>query len=274
MTGERRPPRIFAVAGWRYEPEWLVDELRENLAWVDELVIVDDRARTGELWVHEGRYRIMQREALVAAGVRPWDWVLVTSPDERWGALAGPVMRRLIAQRRHRIFEFPLREMFTRHHYRVDGIWGAKWRPRLFPFLPGQQFTTKKIQTPPTPTGRQYRRVRVPRVPIYHLEQVAPASRAERAIVYEALSPGSRERCAVSPYWRRHDPTGRYIRRYGYAYLADTRDMRLAPVPRGDLLPPIVRPYIFRVPDDLLVAECGMSRAQLTDWLRTTLRGR
>ncbi|UQA95618.1 glycosyltransferase family protein [Streptomyces halobius] len=269
MTAHR--PRIFAVGGWRYEPEWLVDEFRENLAWVDELVIVDDRARTGELWVHEGDYRLMQRQALIDAGIRPWDWVLVTSPDERWGSRAKRVVRGLITKRHRRIFQFPLREMFTLTSYRTDGIWGDKWRPRLFPFLPDQEFTKGSIQTPPSPVEGGYERVRVPHVPIYHLENIAPASRIERAIVYEALSPGSQQRAARSAFWRRHDPTGRYIRAYGYAYLADTRGMRLAPVPVGDIVPRPTRPYHFRVPDELLVAECGQNREELTRWFHTTL---
>lgn len=274
MTTGVFAPRVFAVAGWRYEPDWLVAELRKNLAWVDELVMVDDRGRTGELWVHEGKYRLMQRAALEAAGIRPWDWVLVTSPDERWASSAERTIRRLIVRRSRRIYEFPLREMFTAKHYRVDGMWGGKWRPRLFPYLPGQRFTGRKIQTQPTPIGRSYRRHRVPSVPIYHLENIAPESRAERAIVYEALSPGSRARAAVSPFWRKHDPSGRYMRRYGFAYLADTRGMQLVPVPRGAIVPPVTRRYLFRVPDDLLLAESGRTRAQWTRWLTTTLRRR
>src|SRR5690606_19742988 len=125
---------------------------------------------------------------------------------------------------------------------------------------------------PPSPTGRDYERIRVTQAPIYHLENIARPSRIERAIVYEALSPGSRERAARSPFWRRHDPTGMYMRRYGYAYLADTRGMRLATVPPGELQPPVTKPYLFRVPDELLVAECGQTRAELEGWLHTTLR--
>lgn len=265
-------PRIIAVAGWRYEPRFLVTELQQNLGWVDELVIVDDRARTDELWVHEGTYRKMQRAALEAAGIREGDWVLVTSPDERWGRRAEATIRAFAAHGGRSIGVFPLREMFTPTRYRTDGMWGSKTRPRLYPYLPGQRFTQKKIQTPPTPTEGGYRYVHLD-VPIYHLENIAPASRIERAIVYEALSPGSQRRAARSAYWREHDPSGRYIRAYGFAYLADTRGMRLVPVPAGDITPPPVRPYIFRVPDELLVAECGRNRAQLTRWLRRTLAG-
>lgn len=267
-----RSPKIYCVYGVRYEPDFLVREFRQNMSWVDELVEVNDRSRTGELWVDESKYRMMQRAALEDAGIEPGSWVIVSSPDERWGRGAETAIRRFAAKGGRRIGVFPLREMFTPTKYRTDGMWGNKTRPRLYPYLPGQRFTQKTIQTPPTPVEGGYRYIHLD-VPIYHLENIAPASRIERAIVYEALSPGSQRRAARSAYWREHDPSGRYIRAYGFAYLADTRGMRLMPVPSGDITPPPVRPYIFRVPDELLVAECGRNRAQLTRWLRRTLAG-
>lgn len=262
------------MAGWRYEPAWLVEEMRRNLAWADDVVVVDDRDRTDELWVHEGQYRMMQRQALIDAGIEPWDWVLVTSPDERWDRAAEQVIRRAITVRRRRIYAFPLREMWSATEYRIDGMWGGKWRPRLFPFLPDQRFTRKRIQTPPTPMERTYTNVRLPSVPIYHLENIHPDSRRERAIVYEALSPGSQRRAANGPYWHRYDPDGRYIRRYGYAYLADPRGARFKRIDRGAFTPSVTRPYIFRVPDHLLYKESGKSRAEWEAWLDNTLAGR
>lgn len=266
------PPRVFAVAGWRYEPAWLVDELKANLAWVDQLVIVDDRQRHDELWIHEGHYRRLQRQAVIDAGIRPWDWVLVTSPDERWEVTAERVIRRLAATRTRTIYEVPLREMWTPTHYRTDGFWGAKWRPRLFPFLPGQTFTGRRIQTQPVPVDRSYRRVKTSRTAIYHLEQIDPLSRVERAIVYEALSPGSRQRAAASRHWRRADRTGRYMRRYGFAYLADPRGKVLTPIPPGrGFDPPVEQVYEFRVPDHLLYQASGRTRDQWRRWLTSTL---
>lgn len=264
-------PRIMAVYGVRYEPQWLVDELRKNLSWVDELVVVDDRGRKGELWVHEAKYRQMQRNALIKAGIRPWDHVLVTSPDERWSDNAEEVIRPLIERRSRTIYRFPLREMWSPTRFRTDGMWGRKTRPRLYPFLPGQRHHQGRIQTAPTPLG-SYRRRSVPSVSIYHLESIHPASRAERAIVYEAMSPGSQRRASRSQHWARFDPERRYMRKYGFAYLADPRGARLAAVPRQrGFTPPVTEPYLFRVPDELLLKECGKTRAQLEAWLTRTL---
>lgn len=265
--------RVFVVAGWRYEPAWLVRDFKANLAWADKVIIVDDRSRTDELWVNEGKYRIMQRQALERAGIKAGDWVLVTSPDERWPVDAGARIREFVATYAGRkvIGAFPLREMWSNTHYRVDGMWGSKTRPRLFPYLPGQRFTKKKIQTVPVPIDKSYRRVMLDDVPIYHLENVDPRSRAERAIVYEALSPGSQRKAASSSHWRKHDPTGQYIRRYGYAYLADSRGAVLEPVPPGAIYPPPDRHYVFRVPDHLLVKESGRGRRYWSRWLLRAL---
>lgn len=265
--------RVFVVGGWRYEPAWLVKEFKANMAWADKVVIVDDRKRTNELWVNEGKYRIMQRQAMERAGIKEGDWVLVTSPDERWPVNAAAKIREFIAahQGQKVIGAFPLREMWSLTHYRVDGMWGEKTRPRLFPYLPDQKFTKKKIQTVPVPIEKSYRRVMIDDVSIYHLENVDPRSRAERAIVYEALSPGSRKKAARSSYWRKHDPTGKYIRKYGYAYLADSRGAVLEPVPPGVIYPPPTQPYIFRVPDRLLLKESGRSRRWWSRWLLRTL---
>ncbi|MGH3475425.1 MAG: hypothetical protein ACRDQD_01155 [Nocardioidaceae bacterium] len=260
---------MFAVAGWRYEPEWLVEGLRANLSWCDQVVIVDDRART-ELWVHEGEYRHMQRAALIEAGARPWDWILVTSPDERWSRGAGQTIRRLAQHRLRVVYEFQLREMWTRHHWRIDGQWGRKRRQRLFPFLPDQMFDGGRIQTQPTPTGDGYSRRFLPRPCVYHVENIDPASRVERAIVYDVLSPGSAD---VDPpaKWLKVDPEGRYITRYGFAYLADPRGVRLARVPSGEITPPVRTVYEFRVPDELLYAEAGIGRDELVARLAATL---
>lgn len=268
----RRPPRVFVVAGWRYEPEWLVNEFRANCSWADEVVIVDDRGRDpGELWVHEGNYRLMQRAALEAAGIRAWDWVVVSAPDERWTSDAGRIIRSLTRLRHRTTYSFPLREMWTPTQWRADGMWARKRRSRLFPYLPGQTFADGRIQTQPIPTGDGYRRRKLDRPLIFHTENIDPGSRVERAIVYEAMELGSQGRAAESKWWKRYDPDRRYMRAYGYAYLADPRGVVLRPVPAGAFRPRVTRTYEFRVPDAALTAECGMSRSELMDWLTSTL---
>jgi len=38
--------RIIAAFAYRYEPDWLIDDLRENLSWVDGFAELDDRDRS------------------------------------------------------------------------------------------------------------------------------------------------------------------------------------------------------------------------------------
>ena len=37
--------KLVAAFCYRYEPEWLVDQLIENLAWVDDFAIVNTAVR-------------------------------------------------------------------------------------------------------------------------------------------------------------------------------------------------------------------------------------
>jgi len=39
-------PRIIAAFAYRYEPDWLIDDLREDLSWVDGFTELDDRDRS------------------------------------------------------------------------------------------------------------------------------------------------------------------------------------------------------------------------------------
>ena len=48
----------------RDEPQWLVDQMRENLAWCDRFVEVDNRGQRGG-WGHEGE---MRQRSKVATG--------------------------------------------------------------------------------------------------------------------------------------------------------------------------------------------------------------
>lgn len=242
--------RLVAVFGIKYEPQWLVDELIENLkGWVDDFAIVDCRYRKDELWIHEGQYRVLQREAYMALDA---DWVLVTSPDERFEDRAGDIIRPLIDGKKDRIiYEFPLREMFTPTKYRTDGIWGRKTRPRLFPVLPGQTFTNRSIQSSPTPNDGSYTKQLLD-VNLYHLKMIEPENRDMRAIVYEKLDPNYRLQNPNAARWKRLDPEGKF-RKDGYHYLAKTEGMELELIPKGrEFSPAYTKKYIFDVPDELL----------------------
>lgn len=173
--------RIVATYGvWR-EPQWLVDEMRANLAWVDGFAEVDDRDRTGG-WGNEGEYRRRQRAACIEAGA---DWVLVTSPDERWELGAGDKIRGLAEAGRDVFYRFKLCEMWTPKQYRVDGRWGRLRRTRLYRLRDGQTMSTKRIHAPPIPVSPKLPTLDVD-IRVYHLKMINPQNRPARRAAYLA----------------------------------------------------------------------------------------
>ena len=152
--------RIVAAFAYRYEPDWLVDQLRENLSWVDAFAELDDRERTG-LW---GQRKPRSQELMrIALELEP-DWIYWTAPDERLEDRGARLLRRLSDGPRSR-YVFHLREMWTPEEYRVDGVWGRKVRGRFF-----------------RPNGRG--KARLVDLNIYHLKMIEPANRQERARVH------------------------------------------------------------------------------------------
>src|SRR5690554_5701090 len=73
-------PKLVAAFCYRYEPDWLIDQLFENLAWVDDFAVVNTRGHP-DVWVPRAeRMLLMQREARRLDA----DWVLHLDPDERF----------------------------------------------------------------------------------------------------------------------------------------------------------------------------------------------
>jgi hypothetical protein len=175
--------KLVAMFGIKYEPQWMVDGLIENLkGWVDDFAIFDCRGRD-KLWIHEGYYRSVLREKAYQMGA---DWVLTTSPDERWEKNAGKVIRPLINDNKDKvIYENLLRELYDTKHYRIDGIWGRKYRRRLYPlYYREQSFANKPIQCPSPPQDDGYEVKRID-VNIYHLKMIEPENRKLRAKVFK-----------------------------------------------------------------------------------------
>src|SRR5690606_29458610 len=145
--------------------------------------IVDDRHR--KTWRNESEYRLLQRKTLEKAGIKRGDCILVTSPDERWENNAQRVIRDVIDNTsKPTIYKFHLREMFNPTDYRTDGIWGMKTRPSLYPYLPNQKFSKKRIQQLPTHVNGVYK-IQLLNINIYHLKNIEPESRAERVAAYK-----------------------------------------------------------------------------------------
>ncbi len=156
-------PRIIAAFAYRYEPDWLIDQLRENLAWCDGFAELDDRART-EPWGDTA-----ERTAALMAIARDMgaDWVYYTAPDERLEDGAGETLRRLAERGRYDRYRFHLREMWTPDAWRSDGMWGRKRRTRFY--RPGTSGKGRNVD-----------------LNIYHLKMIEPENRVERARVHAA----------------------------------------------------------------------------------------
>lgn len=221
--------KLVAVYARRHEPQWLIDDLRVNLRWVDELVEVDDRDRDpDEAWGHEGNLRALQRQRAIDAGA---DWVLVVDPDERLEDRAARLVPALMARFAGQavVLRLRLRELFAPDRYRVDGAWDRYWRGRLYPVRTDSVMSTKPIHTPPCPVN--HRRVQVD-VNLYHLKMVEPQNRAARAAAYAGAE-------------AQHGHPGRDWRR-----LAADRGMVLRTIPVGRRFTPSYgRPYLIGAPD-------------------------
>lgn len=223
--------KVAAVYARRREPQWLIDDLRTNLApFADEILELDDRDRPdSEAWAHEGQLRARQRQMAIDSGA---DWVLIIDPDERLEDRAAAVLRpQMRALRRQRVvLLLRLRELFAPNRYRVDGKWGLYRRGRLYPLHPGQVMSTKPIHAPPCPV-QDHRRVPVD-VNLYHLKMIEEANRPARVAAYS----GAEQQHGVA------------ARRW--AGMTRQAGMVLHAIPAGRRFsPPYSRPYLIGAPE-------------------------
>lgn len=212
----------------RDEPQWLIDDLRSNVAWADDFVEL--QTPTTGPWPHEGAQLAERRRILMDRGAT---WTLWMDPDERLEVRAAELVREAVerAERGNSrvLFGFPLREMWTPTQWRCDGVWGNKLpRWRLFKLRPGQSFRNKPIHCAVRPTNALARRV-LP-VILYHLKNIEPSNRVARAQAYVDADRGHRD--------------GRV-----WSWLHDETGLKLAEIePDRDFSPPYTRPYLFTPP--------------------------
>lgn len=218
--------KLVAVLGWKYESEEMVEDLKKNLSWVDDFAIIDCRTRD-ELWIHEGDYRLLGREKAREMGA---DWILITSPDERWEKNAGAIIRPMIDHNfEDKIYEFNLRELYHPYWYRTDGIWGNKSRRRLYPLKDTQAMKYHPIQCPSVPQG-DFEIIHLD-VNIYHTKMIEPENRTLRAKVFSTLDPEKK------------------FQGIGYDYLDDETEAVVERIPEDRMYTPEYKPYIFAIPD-------------------------
>lgn len=229
MNGRPARTHLTAIYARRDEPQELIDGLRENLRWVDQIIEVQT-PRSGP-WPHEGELNAHKRELLAAAGA---GWVLFIDPDERIEDRAAELIPPLLSSvSRRAVLTFPFREMWTPTQWRADGAWGAKGnRKRMFHLHHGQRFPNKPIHCQPTPIVSRLSRVELP-VFMYHLKMIEPENRRQRARAYLDA-----------------DPAGRWLNGGNWQQLVDETGLELADIEPGRGFTPPYRPgsYSFEAP--------------------------
>lgn len=154
--------KLVVTFAYRYEPDWFVDQLRENVSWADEIIELNTRNRTDVWMPRSERVAALQKLAVKAKA----DWILHMDPDERIQTGAEQVIRTLM-ERKHPRYAFPLKELWTPTEYRVDGVWGRKRRRRLYRV--GAEDATPRT---------------VNKVWLFHLAMIEPGNRQIRRQVF------------------------------------------------------------------------------------------
>ena len=105
---------IVAAYAFRYEPDWLIEELRENLSWVDGFAALDTRGHK-DVWVP----RKERVEGMQALGREMGaTWMLHLDPDERLQDGAEETLRKL-SRGSHPRYSLKMCELWTPDKYRV-----------------------------------------------------------------------------------------------------------------------------------------------------------
>lgn len=220
-------PRIIAAYGVRWEPQFLVDDLRENLSWVDGFAEIDNRDMPPDApWGDENELYRLQRESALEQGA---DWILVTAPDERWDNCAEEVIRHRTSYLKRTILRCPIRAMYEPLKYRSDkGFWRHE-ESRIYKFWEDQEFDTKPFHNNIAPKRDRFTNLETIPVPIYDLKPIEPENRQRRVDAYKVS-----------------DPKTEHTVLQDYDLLNDEKDMELTEViePWG-YKPAYTQPYYF-----------------------------
>jgi len=228
-----REKKIVCCYSVRWEPQWLVDDMRENLKWVDDFVEINYRDLPDDVpWTDENDTYRMQRERAKALGA---DWVLISSPDERFDRSAEKYIRQRISYLKRTILRFPVRDLITPTSYRSDrGFWRHE-ESRVYPFWEGQEFDTKPFHNNIVPKLDRFSRRESLPCPIYNLKTIEPENRELRVAMYKASDPDTKMTVLSD-----------------YDELLDETNMELTKLtPKEGYEPPYTQPYYFNPPECL-----------------------
>lgn len=209
---------IAVACAWRYEPPWMLEDWRTNVAWADHVIAIDTNG-AADPWIP----RVIRVERMIQAAEQAGaDWLFILDVDERLEDGAEKHLRSVADAWRPGkpfAFKFTLLEMFTTTEYRVDGAWGRKTRRRFFHIASRRADMT----SPCTRLKRPY---------ILHTKHINPENDLTRAKLHNSYNT-----------WDRAGRTGE-----GFDYLASRRGMELRPLPKGVRVTPPIRPWLFEMP--------------------------
>lgn len=218
--------KIVAAFAFR-DDHHLVPGLLANLGGlIDDYVCWDDRA-SNDTYCHEGRIR---NHLIKEAKGKGADWILGIDPDERFEKAATRKVRELTKEKQKVVYSFRWRELWSPNQYRVDGRWGHKIKPTLFPVYPDQTFMNRPLHSFWFPMDEGYER-KDTGINLYHLKMISPQAREKRRRLYNQLDPSNE------------------FQKIGYDYLVDETGLQLESIPEGrEFFPPLSR--------DLSVPDC------------------
>lgn len=191
-------PRVLGVFSFRYDAHLVPDLIANIEPFVDGWISYDDREATG-VFSNEVQRR---RTLLDAARESGATWALAVDPDERFEVSLGDKMAELLEHTGTGAHAFPVREMYSSTHYRVDGVWGEKRQARLLSLSDG-------VITPPGDLHLPWSyfipnaQLHHTDINLYHLKMMTAERRKARAALYNYLDPN------------------RVMQSIGYDYLAD-----------------------------------------------------
>lgn len=252
---------------------YLQDYLDNVGAQVDGILVLDDGSTDGGTDLLESHPKVLEvlrlaprrphhwnelrnRRLLIdAAGRHGAVWLIAVDADERlernFRDRADVLIRQAdadgigaLALRIHELWDAP-------NQYRVDGVWGRKFNPRLFRYRSDHDFGARELHGVWAPlnstpaTGR----FRIADLNIYHLRMVHAADRERRRQRYTALDPDRR--------WQS----------IGYDYLTDHSGLRLERLPEGREFQPLRAPP----PDPICASEACISKVKLGERIESPL---
>lgn len=183
--------KIVALASRRYEPDWLLDEMYENLSWCDDIIIYDDshRPKEDKRWLEHERHVELHRRA----GLAKADYCVFTSPDSRYSDNAEEVITEACkrGQKNQRFFAINMGELFEKDQMRVDGPWSGNFSTLVYPWFPNPEFTNVPVHNSPVPIHSGVQEELLEGVWIYNLKPIERVNNKLRVQSYVEHDPNS-----------------------------------------------------------------------------------